>query len=266
MLAVDEEAVLEVRNFDIAMWREKFARARGDVYNPAVGSLAAGIGAVCRARKVSELEGEQPQPIVRGEDPQLVLPRGRDGVAGGVEVAASDRNAWLGDTAITNEWGNSVTHSTKHSPMPVGQRCTTPRRGNVSVTRCSSSPAVRLVRQQEFGQRRHRGRRSSGTGLTTACGFLHLRSRYHGSDMGASEDGQDANAGRLSHRASVLSEGLKRHDPRMGGLTVSAITVVSLHELGRKQSIRQLLPRFTQAKYLNCLVESICQDRPDRIF
>jgi hypothetical protein len=23
-----------------------------------------------------------------------------------VEVGASDRNAWLGDTAITNEWGN----------------------------------------------------------------------------------------------------------------------------------------------------------------
>jgi hypothetical protein len=52
----------------------------------------------------------------------------------------------------------------------------------------------------------------------------------------------------------------------MGGLTASAIAVVLLHELGCKQSIRQLLPRFTQAKYLRCLVESICQDRPDRIF
>jgi hypothetical protein len=83
--------------------------------------------------------------------------------------------------------------------------------------------------------------------------------------MSASEDGRDANAGRLSHRASVLSEGLKRHDSRMGGLTASAIAVVSVHELGRKQSIRQLLPRFTQAKSLRCLVESICQDRPDRI-
>lgn len=84
--------------------------------------------------------------------------------------------------------------------------------------------------------------------------------------MSATEDGRDANAARLSHRASVLSEGLNRHDPRMGGLTASAIAVVLLHELGCKQSIRQLLPRFTQAKYLRCLVESICQDRPDRIF
>ena len=67
---------------------------------------AAGVGAVRGARQVSELEGEQPQPIARGEDPQLVLPRGRDGGTGRVEVGASDRNAWLGDTAITNEWGN----------------------------------------------------------------------------------------------------------------------------------------------------------------
>jgi hypothetical protein len=50
VLVVDEEAVLDVRNFDIAMRQEKFASARGDVYHPSVGSGAAGVGAVRRAR------------------------------------------------------------------------------------------------------------------------------------------------------------------------------------------------------------------------
>jgi hypothetical protein len=50
VLGVDEEAVLDVRNFDIAMRREKFARAGGDVYHPSVGSGAAGVGAVRGAR------------------------------------------------------------------------------------------------------------------------------------------------------------------------------------------------------------------------
>jgi hypothetical protein len=50
VLVVDEEAVLDVRNFDIAMRRQKFTRGRRDVYDPSVGSGTARVGAVRSAR------------------------------------------------------------------------------------------------------------------------------------------------------------------------------------------------------------------------
>jgi hypothetical protein len=51
VLVVDEEAVLDVRNFDIAMRREEFARARGTSMTHRSGPGRLGLGPfVVRAR------------------------------------------------------------------------------------------------------------------------------------------------------------------------------------------------------------------------
>jgi hypothetical protein len=106
VLVVDEEAILDVRNLDVAMWGQESACARGDVDDPSVGPGAAWVGTPRRSGEVAEFEGQQPQRVGQTEDPKLALPCSRDGLTGCIEVGASDRDARLGDAAIANEWGN----------------------------------------------------------------------------------------------------------------------------------------------------------------
>ena len=98
------------------------------------------------------------------------------------------------DTLLTAASLTYVCYSSLISPVSRSTRRTPATECDGATT--SKHPSPRHG-HAAVGAESHRGRRFSGTGLTTACRFLHLRSRYNGPDMSASEEGRDANAGRL---------------------------------------------------------------------